>query len=388
MSSNEAMDHPHTAPDTGDSSQTCRQGAFSGRYIRLRAVAGLVLLFTLSVGFRMDTSPLVAPANIYLYDSLLLISDRSTGVHVYSVADSKAPRRKLTIPIQGNSGVAIKDSIIYANSYGSVLAIRLYDDTLYEVTSVIGGTDRYQHQHYHSMGHDTRGGFGCASTPVAMESSAGGGTGGSYAVFAVIDSFLYYIEHDYLFTMDITDPAKPREISQTHVDWSIETLFPTRSHLYVGGTTGMYVLDRSDPGNPVKVGTFSHIRSCDPVVVQDTIAYVTLRGGGNCGGSSNLLFSLSIADPANPRQLDQVPLSSPFGLSIRDSLLYVGQDLNGYSLWDVSDPYALTRVIQWDTPRAIDFIWHGSTLYVMEIDGVKIFDVTDPHSPVALATLR
>lgn len=377
------------SPNPGGSSRARRRKKLSGRYALLRAVAGLVLLFVLSVGVKLDTSPpLVSPANIYLYDSLLLVSYGHKGVHVFSVSDPTNPRRKQTIPIKANSGVAMKDSILYANTYDAILAIRLYDDSLYEITSVIGDTNEYQYREEYAYYGGTSSLFGCGSTPVAMDSRTGGGTGGSYAIFAVIDSFLYYIDDYRLITMDITNPSKPREVSETYIDWSIETLFPTRSHLYIGGTTGMYVLDRSDPEHPVKVGTFSHIRSCDPVVVQDTIAYVTLRGGGTCGGSSNVLFSLSIADPAKPRELDQVSISSPYGLSLRDSLLYVGQDLNGFSLWDVSDPRTMTRMEQWNTPRAIDFIWDMSTLYVMGSDGVQVFDVTDPRTPVMQSELR
>ncbi len=51
--------------------------------------------------------------------------------------------------------------------------------------------------------------------------------------------------------------------------------------MFLGSTNGMYIYDISAPDTPKYVSELQHVTSCDPVVVDDKYAYVTLRGGNN-----------------------------------------------------------------------------------------------------------
>ena len=86
----------------------------------------IILIVVLSVGFKLDSGnpSIISPNKIYLYDTLLLVSDSVSGLLVYSVADVNHPRFKAGIPLKGNRGMAMKDSIIYANSWGGILEPR------------------------------------------------------------------------------------------------------------------------------------------------------------------------------------------------------------------------------------------------------------------------
>jgi hypothetical protein len=360
-----------------------------GKKVRFAFV--IVLAVLLSLGFRYDDPQveLTSPVSIYLSGSRLFICDESTGIHIYSVGNREQAVHQLTIPLMGNTGIAVKGDIVYANSYMSLCAIRLHDDSLYTVVNVLTDTIA---PHYYSYG-DTyySGGIGCmgcpagySTNPTAHDGVAGGGVGGSYATFAVIDSFLYYLENGNIITMDISEPENPRPLSSTPVDWSIETLFPTPDYLFVGGSTGMYILDRSVPSNPVQIATFNHFKSCDPVVVSDTVAYVTLRGGNRCGQNRDALLSISIADPKNPSLLQELTVPPPYGLAVRDSLLYVSRGSDGFSLYLVACPDEIKKVQSWNTPSTKDFIWHDSTLYIMGFNDVKIYDVENPRKPLLL----
>jgi hypothetical protein len=348
--------------------------------------------FVLSVGFRMQDAGIVSPVNIYSCDTLLLVSDAQVGIHVYSVADRAHPRAMFSIPLEGNSGCAMAGGVIYANSYESIIAMRIVGDTSYEVTRVLTGTPMYFNDYY-PMGDDV-GMFNCvpplgcvSDAPVAAGGSETGGVGGSYALFAVVDSFLYYVSGYDVVTMDIRSPESPVELSHTYIGWSIETIFPTQSHLFIGGAMGMYVLDRSTPASPRMIGQVQHFQSCDPVVVQDTVAYVTLRGGNTCGANRDELMSVSITDPANPTILQELDVTTPYGLAVRDTLLYLAKGDNGFGLFSVSNPRNMTPIASMITPSR-DFIWLGATLFVMGSDRITIFDVTDPATPAMVSEIR
>jgi hypothetical protein len=361
------------------------------------SIFALMLVVMLSVGGKLDSGKpsITSPNNIYLYDSLLLVSDSVNGLLIYSVANDKAPRFKARIPLRGNRGMAMKDSIIYANSWGGILAMRLVNDTDYEVTSVIKSDPYHSDMMFHDdyYPYSSSGGFGCFSNNKVVSGSGdetynGGGAGGSYAIFAVIDSFLYYIDNQSIITMDISEPALPHKISETYVDWSIETLFPTRDYLFIGGSNGMYVLDRSDPAYPKRIGSVTHFRAKDPVVVRDSMAYVTLRTGNDFSVRTDELMVVNLKEIASPKLVREIPLSTPYGLSVRDTLLYVAQGNNGWTLFNLSNPLQPAKLKQWSTPSMKDFIWTKDRFYAMCFDGVRIYSVADPFNPALLAEVE
>jgi hypothetical protein len=51
---------------------------------------------------------------------------------------------------------------------------------------------------------------------------------------------------------------------------------------------------------PKYVGQFWHVTACDPVVVADGYAYVTLKGGNLCGSNVNRLDVLRLSPDYRP----------------------------------------------------------------------------------------
>lgn len=354
----------------------------SRKTVILIAVLGLC-----SIGSRLDSgsrySSVINPVNIYLYDTLLLIADSVAGIHVYSVKNSAAPVFRMRIPIRGNSGVAMKGDVVFANSYGSILAIRLTGPSTYEISSYI------KHEPGYFPLDDGTGGLGCGCSGPEQPVAAGTeGVGGSYALFAVIGSYLYYLDGANVITLDISNPESPQQLSRTYIDWTAETLFPTDKYLFVGGSSGMYVLDRSNPSNPVPIGTTSHFRAYDPVVALDSVAFVTLRTGNDYQAMQDEFLAVSLDTITAPSVISETPVTTPWGLALSDSLLYVAKGYNGFALYNVKDPRNVASLGDWATPSARDFIWAGTRLYVMTFGEIMIYDVTDPKGPVLLSTIQ
>jgi hypothetical protein len=348
-------------------------------------IAGLLFLVFSSVGFQYPSHKISSLVNIYLYDTLLLTADENNGINVYSVADRQNPAYRMSIPLPGVRGMAMKGNIVYAGSWRGIFTYRLnwdgYDalDTIYRYKGEDIVIDRSVNSPWSC---------GCypLSTPIASDGGTSGG--GSYAVFAVIDTFLYYIDYSALVTMSIAAPEKPRELARTEIGWTIETLYPTDRYLFIGGTRGMYIMDKTDEARPRLIGSLLHARGCDPVVVRDTFAYVTLRKGNSCGDAADELLTVSIADPKVPKLLKEFAVETPYGLSVRDSLLYISNGYGGYGLFSARDPYSVTLLKRWIDAPTRDFIWRDSTLYIMGFMSVSLMDVANPERPAPISVIE
>jgi hypothetical protein len=203
------------------------------------------------------------------------------------------------------------------------------------------------------------------------------GRGGSLARFAIVGNHLYALSGSKLQLFDIEDPAALKARATVDIGWDIETLFPYRDALFIGGRQGMYIYDNRDPANPVRVARFAHVTTCDPVVVEGDTAYVTLRGGTRCGGRANRLDIIDISSLANPRLAAQYPMQGPYGLGIESGILLVCDGTAGLKVFDASDPLKL-RLLQ--TVRGcspIDVILHEQKGIVAAREGLYQYDCRD-----------
>ena len=121
-----------------------------------------------------------------------------------------------------------------------------------------------------------------------------------------------------------------------------ETLFIQKDILFVGSTTGMYTVDASDEFNPYFVSGFSHATACDPVVVFENTAYITVRGGSSCGAIEDQINVINVTDISNPTLLSTYLISEPYGLGIKDDVLYVGCGNNGLKVFNAANSANLT----------------------------------------------
>jgi hypothetical protein len=154
------------------------------------------------------------------------------------------------------------------------------------------------------------------------------------------------LESYQLNVFDISDPEHTvfdKNIYMT--DWlgggAFETLFKQREFLFVGSTNGMYVINASDEFNPYFVSSFSHATACDPVVVDGNTAYITGRGGNSCGAIEDQVNVIDISDIEHPSLTSTYLLNQPYGLGVRNNILYVCTGSGGLKVFDASNPAAL-----------------------------------------------
>ncbi len=356
----------------------------------LRTILFGLLFLLFSVGFRYSPTWPVVPANIYTIDSLLLVADMKQGILIYSTADKDTPQLVQTIQQYGVRGVAMKDSTMYIGTWEGVHVYQRRESGQYDSVYSVFRTDRNLYTDYYVSNSRPFLGCGCnESVPVYGGTDVGGdGVGGSYAVFAIIDTFLYVVDEQYLVTFSIAKPDSLHRLSYIDINWTIETLYPMESHLYIGGTNGMYIIDRSDGADPKLAGSVAHFRACDPVVVRDSTAWVTLRAGNRCGSAANELWTIAVNDPYQPKLLHTTAVKTPYGLAVQDSLLYVANGENGYSLYRAVGASEPELIRQWNDYSVKDFIWQGNRLYMMGFNAVYIVNVDNPEEPEVTFTIQ
>ncbi len=365
------------------------------------------------------------PGKIYFYNNLIFINEGREGVHVIDNTNPDAPQNIAFIAIDGNEDVAIKNGIMYANSYVDLLAIDISD--IYNV-SIVGRTEsvfnpiwddvnngrvlvEYKEEQVTEflecetiglLQRDPYGGYyscwGCeidvvfsnsfddgVGVPVSTGSSGGTGVAGSMARFSLIDNHLYVVDQTTLTVFGLTNPLMAQELNEINLGWGIETIFPYQDKLFIGSNSGMFIYDNSDPSNPTYMAEFAHARACDPVVVKDNYAYVTLRDGTVCEGFNNQLDLVDITDLFNPVLEKTYPMQNPHGLSIRDNTLFICEGAHGLKSFDISDPFKIdenlldheTGLFAYD---AISLAVPGyeNTVLVIGQDGFYQYNFDDP----------
>ena len=198
-------------------------------------------------------------------------------------------------------------------------------------------------------------------------------TGGSLASFVIQGNSLYTINKSKLVTYDISNPSQsiPRHLSTItnkygNTIWDIETIFPYGDHIFLGASDGMHIVDVSTPESPKYVSKYEHVYSCDPVVVQNDIAYVTLRTGTRCGHNINALEVIDISDVENPKQIKSYNMDSPYGLGVDGNNLFVCDD-GSLKVLDCTDPNSITLQQEFEREEiyALDVIPNNGNLLVL-----------------------
>lgn len=220
------------------------------------------------------------------------------------------------------------------------------------------------------------------------------GEGGSFARFTIVGNYLYAVNNQDLKVYNISQANSPVLENTVPIGFGIETLFPLHNHLFIGGNTGMYIYDISNPTAPSNGITFEHARACDPVVANDSLAFITLRNDFStfdCNSGIEVSSGLYIVDISNinsPELINFIPIASPQGLGYDDSLLFVCKSTAGITVYDYSDPLNLVSLSEINGFDAYDVIPLSGTLLVVGTDEFRQYNYSNPQNLQLISTLK
>jgi hypothetical protein len=212
------------------------------------------------------------------------------------------------------------------------------------------------------------------------DSESGGemqGQGGSLARFALSKGNLYVVDHTSINVFEIQVDGSVVEVNKIEAGFGIETIFANDDYLYLGSQQATYIYGLDQPSSPEYIASYLHVTSCDPVVVNGSYAYVTLRID-NCRATGfNALEILDVSDVRNPFLVKSYQVESPYGLGVDRNTLFLCQGTSGLKIFDVSDPLNISTIKHYPSIHAYDVIPRNNTLLVTGNDGIFQYDYTD-----------
>lgn len=379
----------------------------------------------------LSPQPIEQVGKIYFKEGMLFVNQPGEGIHIIDNTDPSNPKALKFLQVPGNYDLAIKGNTLYADSYVDLVAFDISEVyNIREVNRLPGIFKNYQVLGYSidpaccvitgfeekkqvyinesdcspsgvqpwggiflesgiAMRADVAANFSprAAITP---GSGSGSGVGGSLARFTVTGSHLYLLDGADLQAISVSDEDQPVPKTRTTLSWDIETIFPYKANLFIGSSSGMHIIDISTPESPVKISTYEHISSCDPVVVDDEYAYVTLRSGSECQGFTNQLEVIDISNLRAPQLLKVYPMTNPHGLGLDNNTLFICDGQDGLKAFDATDINTIDQnlVAHYQDIHALDVIPFNNILMMIGEDGIFQFDYTNPKDMRLLSKIE
>lgn len=346
------------------------------------------------------------PGKIFIGGSYILIGEEGKGIHVLNNENRDNPVQLSFINIPGNREFFVEDNFLYAESYYDI--VKLDISTLADVTLLDRAEYAIQDQFINQEG-ETLIGFEFETKTIsisedddfyqeiaanqvlyydyarnvipnsAVPSSFAGNSAsqsGTVNRISKAKDHIYAISNHNLIILEDQSFGDFKRLE--NVKSGMETIFPHADHLFVGSRSAMSIFDIANPSNPQEVYDFDHATSCDPVLPHNETAYVTLRTAdfSACPGNTNSLLVIDISNLSSPSQVKEIPMNSPYGMTIIDDLLYVGEGIHGLKIYDISSANN-PILLEYHQLEAYDIIADPidkNIIFIAGPDGLKQFD--------------
>ena len=377
-------------------------------------------VFMATETFRNSVKITSVPRNITsvgkmcFYNHYLYISEPEKGIHIINNTDPANPQQTGFIELLGNADLAIRNGMLYADSYIDLVWFDVSNPALPELKGrldsifptavpmtqnqygidytmiypatnkgiIIGWVLKEKTEEVsHYTGGWKYGGGVLYDGGIALNNGSNGssstGVNGSMSRFSIYNDHLYSVINNYLNIFNLTGTVPAKESADFYIGRNVETIFSYKENMFMGTPTGMLIYSVKDPVKPVFQSSLTHVYGCDPVVVENDMAYVTVHSGNLCGQSSNELFVVDVSDIKNPKQLVSYTMTNPKGLGIDNGRLFLCDD--GLKIYNVSDPQMLmsNRLAHYTGMDGFDVIPQNNILMMIANDGLYQYDYSD-----------
>ena len=346
--------------------------------------------------------PVKHPGKLFVKGNYIFLNDVDKGIHVIDYSNPADPKNLAFIAIPGNVDLAVNGNHLYADHYTDLVTLDIsnplnvtavnFDNNVFpqryfppdsnmivvdwiKVDTTIRRTEKMNFQKELFLG----GGPLTSSGPMMSGGGSGSaGVGGSMARFALMNDRLYTVSNFELKVFNTVNPANPFYVTQTFPGaGDIETIYPFKDKLFIGSQSGMHIINVSNPDNPVRTGTFSHARACDPVIVDDNYAYVTLRAGTPCMSQNNQMDIVNITNINAPTLLKTYQFTNPHGLSKDGDHIFLCDGTAGLKVLNAQNVNAITTVKTFTGMETYDVIALNNIAITVAKEGIFLVDYSN-----------
>lgn len=372
------------------------------------------------------------PGKIFFKDSKIFITELGEGVHVVNNEDPSNPQREAFIQVPGAMDVQMKNEFLYVDSYTDLVVFdlsntesiqfssRVEDVFIYNlpehngsypraevdpekgvvvdwtVEQVTEELDEFDSFNVWGEGvsafqpeQDMDASFVSTSFEGANKTTVSTfGKAGSMSRFMIKGDNLYVLDAWKLITLDISQEDSPEKVNELNTPYFSETIFPMRGHLVLGTQQGILFYDLENNGIPNYVSEYQHVTSCDPVVVSNDHAYVTLRSGNTCNGWVNELHIVNVEDISAPHMVNQFMMNSPRGLSVDNGKLFLCDGSDGLKVFDLIQQTDIQLSQQYSNFQANDVITFNNILMMIGHDGLVQYDISDINNIIQISVIE
>ena len=379
--------------------------------------------FRESVTVKPTPQPICNYGKMCFYEGYIYISESEKGIHIVNNTNPSHPQNVGFIELLGNADLAIRNGKLYADAFIDLvwfdisnpskpkLEGRLEDvfskylplpltDNEYGIDynmcygesgskGVIVGWELKQRTE--TISYETGRWWGANKTDqllyynavaerASLSSGSSGssvGVNGSMSRFALYKDYLYSVINNYMNIIDLSGSKPEKAAEDIYIGNNVETIFSYKDNMFMGTPIGMMIYSVANPLKPEYVRAVWHVFGCDPVVVENDMAYVTIHSGNTCGQTNNDLIVYDVSDVTDPRHIVTYAMKNPKGLGIDNGTLFLCDD--GLKIFNASDPQTLmaNRLAHYSGMDGFDVIPFGNVLMMIADDGLYQYDYSD-----------
>ena len=360
------------------------------------------------------------------FNGYIYISENEKGVHIIDNRDPSSPKNVGFIEMIGNADLAIRNGKLYADSFIDLIWFdisnpaspklegrleNVFQGVVPMPENGFGIDYRYINNYDGSEGiivgwklnsrteevtYETEGSWWerniwgnqifFETTDMASPNSGsfggnkGGGSvgiNGSMSRFALYDNYLYSVINNYMSVIDLSGSEPVKAVENIYIGMNVETIFNYKDNMFMGTPTGMIIYSVADPLKPEYMSMVWHVFGCDPVVVEDDIAYVTVHSDNFCGQNANDLMIYDVSNVKSPKHIVTYAMTKPKGLGIDNGTLFICDD--GLKIFNAKDPQTLmaNRLAHYSGMEGFDVIPFNNVLMMIADKGLFQYDYSD-----------
>jgi len=321
-----------------------------------------------NVALLEEFKPIDVPVGHFIGKDFILIGERGLGIHVYDNTNFSAPKNTAFLRIPFCKEYYIDGDYLYAESGYDLLKINIkdfrnpfisyrlknafaeamFDDKgrvllgfIYNTATdyfEAGSPEALEIKKQGKLHIDYNGKMIPLSTVPTMFAGNNGKSKGTINRIGTYYNHVYIVGKDklHIFSSEGENMTKHSPVS---IEDASETVYIDKNRLYIGSESAVTIYLLNNLSSPSKASKIDHLTSCDPVLADGDIAYSTLRSQSNegCDGTENVLIVIDVTKSKNASEVKTLELESPYGMTLVNNVLIVGEGTNGLSFFNVKD---------------------------------------------------